>query len=78
MLKLKLQYFDHLMQSQLIGKDPDAGKDWRQKVEEAAGDRWLDSITNSMNMMLSKLQEIEGQRRLVCYSLWGCKESDTT
>ena len=37
MLKLKLQYFDHLMQSQLIGKDPDAGKDWRQKVEEAAG-----------------------------------------
>ena len=27
MLKLKLQYFGHLMQSQLIGKDPDAGKD---------------------------------------------------
>ena len=28
MLKLKLQYFGHLMQSRLIGKDPDAGKDW--------------------------------------------------
>ena len=30
MLKLKLQYFGHLMQSWLIGKDPDARKDWRQ------------------------------------------------
>ena len=30
-LKLKLQYFGHLMQSQLIGKDPDAGKDWGQE-----------------------------------------------
>ena len=29
--KLKLQYFDHLMKSRLTGKDPDAGKDWRQK-----------------------------------------------
>ena len=31
MLKLKLQYFDHLMQSRLTRKDPDAGKDWRQE-----------------------------------------------
>ena len=31
MLKLKLQYFSHLMQSWVIGKDPDAGKDWRQE-----------------------------------------------
>ena len=31
MLTLKLQYFGHLMQSQLIGKDPDAGKDLRQE-----------------------------------------------
>ena len=31
MLKLKLQYFGHLMQSCLIGKDPDAGRDWGQK-----------------------------------------------
>ena len=34
MLKLELQYFGHLMQSQLIGKDPDAGKDWSQKQNE--------------------------------------------
>ena len=31
MLKLKLQYFGHLMQSRLIRKDPDSGKDWRQE-----------------------------------------------
>ena len=31
MLKLKLQYFGHLMQSQFTGKDPDAGKDGRQE-----------------------------------------------
>ena len=31
MLKLKFQYFGHLMQRGLTGKDPDAGKDWRQK-----------------------------------------------
>ena len=31
MLKLKLQYFGHLMQSWLIGKDPDAGRDWGQE-----------------------------------------------
>ena len=34
MLKLKLQYFVHLMESQLIEKDPDAGKDWRQEQNE--------------------------------------------
>ena len=33
---LKLQYFGHLMWSWLIEKDPDAGKDWRQKEEGAA------------------------------------------
>ena len=45
MLKLKLQYFGYLMQradslekTQLIGKDPDAGKDWRQKEKGAAED----------------------------------------
>ena len=31
MLKLRLQYFGHLMQSQLTRRDPDAGQDWRQK-----------------------------------------------
>ena len=40
------------VESWLIWKDPDAGKDWRQKK------RWLDSITNSTDTNLSKLQEI--------------------
>ena len=35
MLKLQFQYFGHLMKSQLIGKDPDGGKDWRQNKGEA-------------------------------------------
>ena len=40
---------------QLIGKDPEAGKDWGQ--EEKGGDRGFDGITDSMDMNLSKLQE---------------------
>ena len=39
MLKLKLQYFGHIMQrAGHIGKDPDAGKDWRQKKKKVTED----------------------------------------
>ena len=42
MLKLKLQYFGHLMAiSQLIGKDPDAGKDWRQEEKRVTNDEMV-------------------------------------
>ena len=50
--------------SQLIGKDSDAGKDWGQKEKGTAEQRmkWLDSITNTMDMNLSKLREIVKDR----------------
>ena len=55
----------------LIWKDPDAGKDWGQK-EKGTRMRWLDGITDSMDVGLGELWE------LVCCSSWGHKESDTT
>ena len=39
--------------------------------------RWLDGITDSMDMSLSKLRELVMERGLVCCGSWGRKESDT-
>ena len=44
-------------ENRLIGKDPDAGKEWRQKEKWATENEIVDSMTNSMDMNLSKLQE---------------------
>ena len=78
-LKLKLQYFGHLM--------------WRANslemtlmLEEIEGRmkrgwekmRWLDGITNSMHEFEQDPGDGEGQGSLVCCSPWGCKKSDTT
>ena len=42
MVKLKLQYFGHLMwTANSVGKDPDAGKDWKQKEKGEAGDEMM-------------------------------------
>ena len=60
-------------QSSLIGKDLDAGKDWRQK-EKGATEEEMDGISDSMDMNLSKLCDSEGQGSLVCCSSWGCRE----
>ena len=73
MLKLKLQYFGHLMQridsfekTLLLGKIEGRRRRGRQRM------RWLDGITNTMDMGLGGLRELEMD------SSWGHKELDVT
>ena len=60
----------------LIGKDPDAGKDWRQEKGQQMM-RWLDGITDSMDEFEQAPGIGDGQGSLVYYSAWGRKELDT-
>ena len=63
----------------LIGKDPDAGKDWGQEQKGAAEDemlRWRHQLNGHEFEQTSG--DSEGQGGLACYSPWGHKESDTT
>ena len=77
MLKLKLQHFGHLMQRvdslektlMLGGIEGRRRRGWQRM-------RWLDGITDSMGMSVSKLRD--GQGGLACCDSWGRKESDTT
>ena len=57
MLKLKLQYFSYLIWRR-DGKHPDAGKNWSRRRRGQQRTRYLDSITNSADMNLSKHQEM--------------------
>ena len=78
MLKLKLQYFGHLMQrADLLEKTLILGKIEGRRRRGRQRMRWLDGITDSMDMSLSKLRElVDEQGGLACCSPWGHKESD--
>ena len=80
MLKLKLQYFGHLMgKTDSLEKTPMLGKIKGRRRRGQQRMRWLDGITDSMDMSFSKLWElVMGQGSLACCSPWGHKESDTT